>query len=407
MSQPESMPQPGFEHNAAPSALGYFYQVRYGLVLLLQSTEPNSVMSIEKLDDVAFEEGGEPKELLQFKHHVSHTAALTDSSTDLWKTLRIWASQISDGSLDLSVVILSLVTTAVAPVGSSSSLLRPNQYRNEDEALRKLHHAGQHSRNEVVIQAYQTFRALSDVAQRTLLSRIRVVDAAPDILRSRELLESILRYSTRTQFLILLCDRLEGWWFRVMVEHLKNPDLLTGVPLREVQIQIADLAEQFRLESLPVDFPVEVEIDESTLRPDERLFVEQLRLAMVGSDRIKRAISDYWRAFQQRSKWVREKLLLDYDLEQYEDILIREWSEHFRIMKENMTEDSDTAREGRTLYNNLVILGRHIPIRPTFTNPYVMRGSFHMLANTLKVGWHPLFKERLAEAFERVIRTVI
>lgn len=100
-------------------------------------------------------------------------------------------------------------------------------------------------------------------------------------------------------------------------------------------------------------------------------------------------------------------MLLDIDLEQYEDRLIREWFEHFSIMKESMKEDSDEAEEARKLYNNLVILGKHIPIRPAFENPYVMRGSFHMLSNSLKVGWHPRFQERLASVFERAIRSVL
>jgi hypothetical protein len=70
------------DFSAAPSALGYLFQIRYALVLLLRADEPENVISIEKLDDVAFEEDGEPKQLLQFKHHVINSATLTDSSTD-------------------------------------------------------------------------------------------------------------------------------------------------------------------------------------------------------------------------------------------------------------------------------------------------------------------------------------
>ena len=69
-------------------------------------------------------------------------------------------------------------------------------------------------------------------------------------------------------------------------------------------------------------------------------------------------------------------------------------------MKEKLTEASDHAVEGRELYNRVVIEGNHIPIRPAFPNPYVMRGSFHILANALKVGWHPLFIERLSKTLE-------
>jgi hypothetical protein len=136
------------------------------------------------------------------------------------------------------------------------------------------------------------------------------------------------------------------------------------------------------------------------------MFVEQLRAVMVSNDRIKKAISDYWRAFQQRSRWVREDLLVDKDLEQYEDRLTREWEELFLIMKEELTQGGDHAIAGRNLYNSLVIQGKHIAIRPTFPNPFVMRGSFHILSNSLKVGWHPHFKERFAEALNKAIRAV-
>jgi hypothetical protein len=126
----------------------------------------------------------------------------------------------------------------------------------------------------------------------------------------------------------------------------------------------------------------------------------------VGNERIKTAISDYWRAFQQRSRWVREELLLDQDLEQYEDKLVREWKEIFLIMQENMQAGADPVLEGRNLYNRVVINGRDTRIRDSVSYPFVMRGSFHMLANALKVGWHPDFEQRLAAAFDRARRLV-
>ncbi len=67
---------PGTDFSAAPSALGYLFQVRYALVLLLRADEPETLISIEKLDDVAFEQNGEPEQLLQLKHHVINSASL-------------------------------------------------------------------------------------------------------------------------------------------------------------------------------------------------------------------------------------------------------------------------------------------------------------------------------------------
>ena len=100
-------PRTGADFTAAASALGYFYQVRYALVVLLQPQNPESTISIEKFDDIAFEQDGEPVELLQTKHHVTRTGSLTDSSSDLWKTLRVWAVSACSGLFDLAAVSLS------------------------------------------------------------------------------------------------------------------------------------------------------------------------------------------------------------------------------------------------------------------------------------------------------------
>jgi hypothetical protein len=391
---------------AAPSALGYFYQVRYALALLIRERNPESVISIEKLDDIAFEQAGEPVELLQTKHRIVGTGSLTDSSLDLWKTIRVWVTAARAGLIDLSSVILSLITTGQAPPESAAASLRSDSRRDPTLALRRLQAAGEASMNEAVRRAYAEFQKLSPQEREILVGRIRVLDASPDIRAARNLLERELSYVTRPQFLTLLCDRLEGWWFSRIIEHLKDPATVPGIPEKWVRVQINDLAEQFRLDNLPNDFPMELDLDVSDLSASQRLFVEQLKLVLVGNERIKRAISDYHRAFEQRSRWVREDLLLDRDLEQYEDRLVREWQELFLSMQENLQAGVNPEIAGRNLYNQVIDMPRHIPIRPSFPDPFVMRGSFHILANDLKVGWHPEFKERLAQALERLVQAV-
>jgi hypothetical protein len=118
---------------------------------------------------------------------------------------------------------------------------------------------------------------------------------------------------------------------------------------------------------------------------------------MVGEPCIRKAINDYYRAFQQRSKWVREELLLVGELEEYERRLVDEWERLFEVMKEDMGEDKDEAamqREGRALFNTVQKL--EMNIRPRCDEPYVMRGSYHILANQLRVGWHAEFLNRLS-----------
>lgn len=47
-------------HQASEQMLGYLYQVRYALALLLENDNSDFQISIEKFDDVAFSKDGMP-----------------------------------------------------------------------------------------------------------------------------------------------------------------------------------------------------------------------------------------------------------------------------------------------------------------------------------------------------------
>ena len=59
-------------HQASEQMLGYLYQVRYALALLLENDNSDCQISIEKFDDVAFSKDDIPIQLIQLKHHIQH-----------------------------------------------------------------------------------------------------------------------------------------------------------------------------------------------------------------------------------------------------------------------------------------------------------------------------------------------
>ena len=84
------------DHQASEQMLGYLYQVRYALALLLSNDNLDCQISIEKFDDVAFGEDDIPIQRIQLKHHVQHKGSLTDTSTDMWRTLKVWLDAICE-----------------------------------------------------------------------------------------------------------------------------------------------------------------------------------------------------------------------------------------------------------------------------------------------------------------------
>lgn len=185
------------DFSAGPSALGFFYQARYALLLLLRN-DSDYEMSLESLDDIVFERAGNPVELLQTKHHINSTASLSNASTDLWKTLRVWSTEVSQGQVQPEEVMFTLVTTARAPDESAASKLCPetSQGRDVNSALEILRETVRSSRSETNRPAYDAFSSLSDSQQRKLVSSIYVLDSSPNILDARDKIISELRVAT-------------------------------------------------------------------------------------------------------------------------------------------------------------------------------------------------------------------
>src|SRR5262249_35243754 len=167
----------------------------------------------------------------------------------------------------------------------------------------------------------------------------------------------------------------------------------------EIESQMSDLREQFKQESLPIDDDLlTFDLDETTQTAHANYpFVRQLEIAAAGKRRIAAAIRDYYRAFEQRSRWLRNDLLFVGDLDKYERKLIEEWDLVFEGMKDELgAAAADDAKEKAARNVLQWAESAAIPIRPNVTEPFVSRGSFHMLADEQRIGWHPEFRERLA-----------
>jgi len=393
--------------DASASALGYLYQCRYALLLALQhDDDPSLRISIEKLDDVAFlrdVSGIAPTEVLQFKHHINRAGGLSDKSPDIWKTLRIWTEHILTNKIDLDHTVFLMVTTSSSTkVHAVHRLLDDPSVRDPREALRRLEEAGKDSKAKDVRNAFSVFMRLSAGQRQKMFERIHLLADSPDVLTVRKGLEAALRHAARPQHRTAFVERLEGWWFRVVIDHLMSATPSATIAVVSVHQRVHDLREQFQRDALPDDFlqaPIPTEV---VRHDDERIFIRQLHLVQVMTNRIRTAQEDHYRAFAQRSRWVRDNLIDLDEVSKFETRLREEWKHRYEIMQEAISAEVDEpglANAGRGLYD---WTQEHAPanaalfIRPQFPASYMVRGSYHMLADKLRVGWHPHYRARLA-----------
>lgn len=88
-------------------------------------------------------------------------------------------------------------------------------------------------------------------------------------------------------------------------------------------------------------------------------------------------------------------------MEEYEDRLVEEWIRYREVIFEKIHSESEEEifkATGKELYRWAELETRSLRIRERVTEPYVVRGAFHILANarpTPRVFWNPQFMRRL------------
>ena len=380
-------------HEASASAVGYLFQCRYALYAGLRAipNAPQLELSIEKFDDVGFEAQGEPTELIQTKHHIGKRGNLTDASADLWKTLLIWSKRVTkeiDAPFRMRFVLL---TTGAAPEGSAASFLRMRD-RDEVEANRKLLNVIATSKNMDNAAAYQAYAALPEELRLSLLRAIDVLDGSPNIIDVRDEIARELYHAAARDQVDHLVERLEGWWFGVVVKALTGAGP-NAIPVLAIDQRVDELREEFKRGALPIDYKSIAPPPAVIAELDKRPFVRQLRRIQIGPNRVEWAIRDYYRASEQRSRWAREDLLVNGELETYEQELVEAWQPRHAALLDELTPTCPPEKKvqlGQGLFK-WAEQEANFPLR-SVRERFLTHGSYHILSNRYALGWHPDYK---------------
>ena len=367
----------------------------------------DTAVFLEKDDDLDFIDADGSKSLASLKHKAVGDR-LTDLSTDFWKSVNIWLARYKRDGRAASNLQFFLFTTGTVSADSFLVRLLPGQpvASGDVATLTELANAAlAESRSQLIAPIAMAFNELKDPEKQDFLERILILDGSPRIGDIPSIIRDKYMRSIRREHREFVFERLEGWWTDAVIKQLTGART-EGIFGYEVSDKLSNFAEQYRTDNLPITFREKVPVEEIDTEADPRLFVVQLREIGISSSRIRSAILDYYRAFEQRSAWARENLLVSGEVEGYEDRLADEWNRYKDVVFEKLKDDSaeDALCEaGATLYNWAEFeTGKveSLRIRTGVTEPYVLRGSFHILADATpepRVYWHPRFLDRLAE----------
>lgn len=383
--------------SAKEPALGYYYQIIRGLVLLLvENRMASPCLSFECLDDIAIEDEGNVA-LYQAKLHIK-PVQLTDRSTDFWKTIRVWSEGIKNGCFNPSVTIFTLITTASIPEGSFLILFFSDKEEDRKKIIATMESIATETTNKENKPGYDAFSALTEEQKQTLIGNIRITDSNVSIDDTMEQLKYRLELSAPIGALDGFIDSVLGWWFRNSVDMLQAGTKQT-ISKAAVNNYIQACRDQIRADALPDEFFEKVEIDDAALEESkDKTFVKQLTLVDATKREKKTAISDYKRAYGQRSKWLRDGRVAQSEYDSFDASLQEEWQSRFDMMLDDTEGQGEEERKtaGHMFYReNYVAPQYQLPLFRNNASGYITKGSYQILSNDKTIGWHPDYKDLL------------
>lgn len=372
--------------SAVGPAAGYFFQLRYSLLRALEvfPKHPTSIISIETLDDVSIE--GENLTIdSQLKHSIDFEKKISKFSPEIWRTLAIWMARLRLGVDDHHE--FHFITTGKVDNDNPLHFLRATPSDLEvNAALQSLEEAATSSSSATTAKDRAAFLAASAGEQFSLVRRIRLADTSPNLEGIGNEIEHEIRYACEAEQVVSFRKDLEGWWVgRVFDKWVADGG--AQIELEELGAQVSFLKERYKPSALPLDVP-EQECEDLM---EDNVFIKQVRAVTESERRLRNAQRAFLRAKVQRSKWVREHRIDPSELESFDDALKDRWEAHHAGECDSISTAS-TPEKKVAAGNNVLRWAEtsEVPIRST-RSVYLTSGSYHALADTLEIGWHPEF----------------
>lgn len=217
-------------HSAEASALGFWYQSLYALLILAATPTDDAAIAIEQLDDIELKADGQ-KLLFQLKHSMkAKPVAVGIKSRALWRTVAVWVDILP--KISLAETSLHLVTVGgILAADPLEALLDPDDDGEAltaamaEEAQRVLNERAEaKAKGEPLpfsdrYKGCEAYLKLSESDRHNLLRRVVIKPDAPTIDQIESELEQHLLILPAAQRPIV-AQRLIEWWDRQIVYSL-------------------------------------------------------------------------------------------------------------------------------------------------------------------------------------------
>lgn len=377
----------------------YGYSVVQGARLLhrLLQASSDETVSIEGLDDIAIEGDSGLVLLEQDKSGLAHNP-VSDKSIELWKTLRNWLDAMRSGKIPTNTKFVLYVAQShtgsvverlhKCPSAADGAILA-SALRNEfwgdaplylekdknAKALREHLDEVLNASDEVLGEIFQRFELVQGSGSpyediKTLLSQEALGDDAIEPTHAA----------------------LIGWCQKKVAKCIEagHPPAITQTEFHKQLLACARKFDRADKELVSAHRPITDQEIKSQLQ--SAVYIKQMCVVGLGNDHQTDAVNEYLRAAADRAHWGIKGHVLEDSFLEYQNELKKSW----RRQKDAASIDyADKSEEiiGKALF--LKCMDVRLPLQRMQVPDYFTPGTFHALADSCQVGWHPRFRELL------------
>jgi hypothetical protein len=214
-----------------------------------------------------------------------------------------------------------------------------------------------------------------------------VYDSIRDEIRKKIVLEDHVEY---------LLHSLTGWLQIIINQRIASgkPAIITFL---EFQEHFQHLFTRIRNRQELIDFalskiPTRNELAQKAMK--RPVYVRQLEIIKSTQDEVIEAVSDYFRADSNRQEWIEKTIIDEISMQNFQDRL---YSFYLNARKKiSLTRSQETLEDqGQLLL--LECKTRQELISNMDPPDRTVQGSYHVLADELRLGWHPKWDSLFSE----------
>jgi hypothetical protein len=382
--------------NAAGQLFGYSLQFPRALLWLLQA-DIDAKVGIEVCGDIAvfFPEGITFTE--EDKSSLSKNA-LADTSINLWKTFYNWINAVINKELNSKTDRFILYTNHT--VSSDSIVTKLNDAHTQQEIDFAVQFAQEKLKNSV--KDNELFKYKNTTLEthlnifKDIIPRFElIVDyKADDVYISirKEIRKKIIQ-ENQVEYLL---EALTGW-LQKTINQLIAAKKQAIISFSDFDLHFNNLFNNIRSKQVLIDYalsktPTKKELTKKA--KEKPVYVRQLEIIKLTQDEVIRAVSDYLKADTNRQQWIEKGFVDESAMQDFESRLVSFYTNsRQRILLTNSQAEEEYQGE-------LVLLDcqqRQELISNMSPPDRTIQGSYHVLSDELRVGWHPRWENIFSE----------